>query len=236
MPCAQGSHNAQYLYLCVEAGSRHFVGLDCNNLQNDIQFFQKIKAEYDSTRGWLRLWFSTWRYDYCEFFRFQNTGLGLGARLEIAFPEPADPLYEYSPKPLLALQLPPRGPISHDEFHLHYYHRCCPSLFTWERWHRRQIVPGLVEKEALEAAPKRLIKLNMQSGKREHFYGLYAKEARSALRVAIHMSICCLPGVIFFFLWLYQWGHGADLQGAAVPVELSMTLVMGYLGVLWWTR
>ena len=67
-------------------------------------------------------------------------------------------------------------------------------------------------------------------------YGLYAKEARSALRVAIHMSVCCLPGVMFFFLWLYRWGHGADLQGAAVPVQLSLTLVAGYLGVLYWTR
>jgi hypothetical protein len=61
-----------------------------------------------------------------------------------------------------------------------------------------------VETEAFDAAPKRVVELDMQNGRRERFYGLYAKEARSALRVAIHMSFCCLPGVIFFFLWLYQ--------------------------------
>ena len=32
-----------------------------------------------------------------------------------------------------------------------------------------------------------------------------------------------------------QRGHGADLQGAAVPVQLSLTLVAGYLGVLYWS-
>jgi hypothetical protein len=232
----QSSLIDQYVYLCIEAGSRHFVGLNCKSLQTDVQFFEKIKLEYDSARGWFRLWLSTWCYDHCEFFQFQKTGLGLGARLKIAFPEPTDPLYDYLPKPLDALRLPPHGPISHDEFHLHYYYQAFPSLFSWERWHRGQIGLSLVEKEALEAAPKRVVKLDMQNGKREYFYGLYAKEARSALRVAIHMSLCCSPGVIFFFLWLFQWGHGADLQGAAVPVQLSLTLTAGYLGVLYWTR
>jgi hypothetical protein len=36
--------------------------------------------------------------------------------------------------------------------------------------------------------------------------------------------------VIFFFLWLYQWGHGSDMQGASVPVNLSLSLTMGFLG------
>lgn len=90
---------------------------------------------------------------------------------------------------------------------------------------------SMVETEAFDAAPKRIVELDMQNFRREKFYGLYAKEARNALRVEIHMSVCCLSGVVFFFLWLYQLGHGADLQGAAVPVQLSLTLVLGHLGV-----
>jgi hypothetical protein len=223
-----------YVYLCVEAGSREFLGLDCNSVQSDIQFFAKLKSEYDKARGWFRLWFSTWCYDHCEFFQFQKTGIGLGARLKIAFPDPGDLLYKYEPRP--PKELPPHGPISQDEFRLHYYYEVCPSLLSWERWHRRQISLSTVEKEALEAVPKRVLKLDMQNGKREHFYGLYAKEARSALRVALHLTLCNIPGVIFFFLWLYQWGHGSDMQGAAVPVQLSLSLTLGYLGVLYWTR
>lgn len=224
----------QYVYLCVEQGSHQFVDLDCSSVQTDVQFFAKIKSEYNQTRGKLRLWFSTWCYDHCEFFEFQKTGLGLGARLKVAFPDPADPLYDYSPKPLI--ELPPNGPISPDEFRLHYYYNICPSLFSWERWHRCQTRLSMVDSEAFEAVPKRLVKLDMENGKREHFYGLYAREARSALRVAIYIALCNAPGVLFFFLWLYQWKHGSDLQGAAVPVQLSMSLTAGYLGVLYWTR
>jgi hypothetical protein len=224
----------RYVYLCVEAGTRQFLGLDCNSVQSDVQFFTKLKFEYDKARGWFRLWFSTWCYDHCEFFQFQKTGIGIGARLKIAFPDPGDFLYKYEPRP--PKELPPHGPISQDEFRLHYYYTVCPSLLSWERWHRRQIGLSTVEKEALEAVPKRVLKLDMQNGKREHFYGLYAKEARSAWRVALHLTLCNIPGVIFFFLWLYQWGHGSDMQGAAVPVQLSLSLTLGYLGVLYWTR
>lgn len=230
------NHNNHYVYLCVEADTRTFLGLNCTGVHTDVEFFKIIKSEYDSARGWFRLWLSTWRYDHCEFMQFQKTGIDLGARLHIAFPEPTDPLYDYLPKPLKSLQLQPHGPISADEFRLHYYYQICPSLLSWERWHRRRTGLSMVEKEAFDAAPKRVVMLDMQNGRREKFYGSYAKEARSALRVAIHMSVCCLLGVVFFFLWLYQWGHGADLQGAAVPVQLSLTLVAGYLGVLYWTR
>lgn len=232
----QVQQNGHHVYLCVEAGSREFIGLNCAGIQTDIQFFDRIKSEYNAARGWFRVWFSTWRYDHCEFMQFQMVGIRLGARLQIAFPAPTDQLYDYMPKPLEKLQLPPHGPISPDEFRQHYYYQVCPSLLSWERWHRRRTGLSLVEREAFDTAPKRVVKLDMQNGRREKFYGLYAKEARCALRVAIHMAVCCLPGVIFFFLWLYQWGHSADLQGAAVPVQLSLTLVAGYLGVLYWTR
>ncbi|GAB7333727.1 hypothetical protein MBLNU13_g05263t2 [Cladosporium sp. NU13] len=232
----QVQQNSHHIYLCVEAGSREFVGLSCAGIRTDIQFFDRIKSEYNAARGWFRLWFSTWRYDHCEFMQFQKIGIRLGARLQIAFPAPTDQLYDYMPKPLKEMELPPHGPISPDEFRQHYYYQVCPSLLSWERWHGRRTGLSLAETKAFDAAPKRVVELDMQNGRREIFYGLYAKEARSALRVAIHMSICCFPGVIFFFLWLYQWGHGADLQGAAVPVQLSLTLVAGYLGVLYWTR
>ena len=230
----QTCQTALYVYLCTEAGSRRFIELDCTEIGTDVEFFDRIKCEYDKARGWFRLWFSTWRYDHCEFFQFQKTGIGLGARLKVAFPEAFDLLYQYEPRP--PIELPPDGPISHDEFREHYYYKLCPPLWSWERWHTRHFGLSTADKEALEAVPKRVVKLDMENGKREHFYGLYAKEARSALRVAIYVAICNLPGFVFFFLWLYQWKHGSDLQGAAVPAELSLSLTVGFIGVLYWTR
>jgi hypothetical protein len=45
-----------------------------------------------------------------------------------------------------------------------------------------------------------------------------------------------MPAVIFFFQWLYEWGHGIDLKGAAVPAQLSLSLTLGYLSLLYWSR
>jgi hypothetical protein len=146
--------------------------------------------------------------------------------------------YDFSPRP--PEYLPPDGPISHDEFNFHYYHDLCPSYFSWTRWFAASYFtstgPSIASRTALDAVPERTSALNKEDGKRELFYGLYAKEARSAFRVVMYISLCNLPSVVFFFLWLYQWRHGSDLQGAAVPVNLSLSLTLGFLGWLYWTR
>ena len=70
----------------------------------------------------------------------------------------------------------------------------------------------------------------------ELFYGLYAKERRSFARVAVYACLCNLPGVIFFFLWLFRWGHDADLQNASVPLTLWLSLTLGFAAVAFGTR
>jgi hypothetical protein len=156
----------------------------------------------------------------------------------VGFPDATDPSYDFSPRP--PEYLPPDGPISHDEFNFHYYHDLCPSYISWKRWFATSYFtntgPSTASRTALDAVLKRTSELKQEDGRRELFYGLYAKEARSAFRVLMYMSLCNVPSVIFFFLWLYQWGHGSDLQGAAVLVNLSLSLTMGFLGWLYWTR
>ena len=93
-----------------------------------------------------------------------------------------------------------------------------------------------IAREALEAVPKRHTQVNMDDGLTELFYGLYAKERRSFVRVAVYACLCNLPGVVFFFLWLFQWGHGADLQSASVPLTLSLSLTLGFAAVVFGTR
>jgi hypothetical protein len=226
------------VHLCVEASSRQFTTLDCKGLRTNLEFFSFIKSRYNETRGWFRLWFSTWIYDHCDFFLFQKHGINSSARLGIGFPHYTDLGYDFEPRP--PEYLPPHGPITHDEFNFHYYYDLCPSYISWKRWFTTSYFtssgPSVASRTALDAVPKRTTELNKEDGKRELFYGLYAKEARSAFRVVMYISLCNLPGVILFFLWLFQWGHGSDLQGAAVAVNLSLSLTMGFLGWLYWTR
>jgi hypothetical protein len=34
-----------------------------------------------------------------------------------------------------------------------------------------------------------------------------------------------LPPLIFWFLWLFQWGHSGDLQNASVPFLSALGLI-----------
>ena len=205
-PAPTASITTSDLHLCIEAGLRQFTALDCKDLRTDVEFFDSIKSRYKKRRGWYRLWFSTWIYDHCDFFLFQKHAINSSARLRIGFPDDTDLTYDFSPRP--PEYMPPDGPISHDEFHFHYYYDHCPSYLSWKRWFATSYFTttgsSVASRTALDAVPKRKSELNKEDGKRELFYGLYAKEARSAFRVVMYISLCNLPGVIFFFLWLYQ--------------------------------
>lgn len=63
----------------------------------------------------------------------------------------------------------------------------------------------------------------------ENFWGLTAREQRSALRVVIYMILSLVPTIWFIFAWMFEWGHTSDLQGATIPVTISMTI----LSMLW---
>lgn len=76
----------------------------------------------------------------------------------------------------------------------------------------------------------------MDDGEREYFYGLYARERRSFFRVMIYMSLCNVPGVVFFFLWLFKWGHDSDLQNASIPVMLSLSFTLGFVMLVYESR
>jgi hypothetical protein len=226
---------SQHLSLCVVSSSRRFVSLRCDHLRSDLQFFARLKAEYDKARGWPRLWFSMWQYKYSEFVLFHKYGVRRGARLDIGFPSATDQMYHFLPRK--PRPPPPKGPISREQFQDHYYLNHCPSLYDWRRYqlsYRGHF--NKVNRVALDAVPKRLVQINMDDGVDEHFFGLYAKEERSFAHVAVYAGVCNLPGVVFFFLWLFRWGHGADLQNASVPLTLSLSLTLGFAAVVFGTR
>jgi hypothetical protein len=231
----QAQHTNQHLSLCIVSSSRNFVSLRCDALRSDLEFFAKMKADYDRNRGRLRLRFSMWRYKCSEFVLFHKYGYRRGARVDVGFPDDNDQMYHFLPRK--PTPPPPNGPISKEQFQDHYYLDHCPCLWDWKRYqlsYRGHF--NKANRVALDAVPKRLVRINMDDGVDQHFYGLYAKEQRSFLRVAIYACLCNLPGVIFFFLWLFQWQHVSDLQNASVPLTLSLSLTLGFAAVVFGTR
>ena len=85
----------------------------------------------------------------------------------------------------------------------------------------------------LRALPKRKEMLEMADGKREYFWGIYAKERRCFRWVAAYATLANVPGLVFVFLWLFQWKHAGDLQGATVLAQVSMALSIAFVGAIW---
>lgn len=83
----------------------------------------------------------------------------------------------------------------------------------------------LFVRDAIDVLPKRIDPLRLEDGKREIFWGIYARERRSFARIATYGLLANLPSIVFFFLWLLQWKHASDLNAAAVPFVLTMSLL-----------
>jgi fatty acid desaturase len=97
-----------------------------------------------------------------------------------------------------------------------------------KRW-----LPTLVDTDAVQKLPKRKAALELQDGKRGFFWGLLIREKRSDLVISLYVLLFNIPGLVFFFLWLFVWGHDSDLQNAAVPVLTSLSLTIGFVGLLY---
>ena len=51
----------------------------------------------------------------------------------------------------------------------------------------------------------------------------------SFLGVMMYHTLLLFPPLVFWFLWLFAWGHEGDLQNAAIPFMAAVTL----LAVVW---
>ena len=81
-----------------------------------------------------------------------------------------------------------------------------------------------------EKIPKRETALEEGVPASEDFWGLYVVERRSTFRLAIYSLAFLSPSVYFFFAWLFQWGHGGDLQNASIPIALSLAPLATFWG------
>jgi hypothetical protein len=77
--------------------------------------------------------------------------------------------------------------------------------------------------------PQKLKKFDKLGTKRESFWGIYAQERICLRWVLFWNAVCISPGVVFFFLWLFELGGVTDLQTAGVPI----TTILSCLTLFW---
>ncbi|KAK4629728.1 hypothetical protein CLAFUR4_08611 [Fulvia fulva] len=152
----------------------------------------------------------------CEQFHKYTLGdQDEGAPRRIGFPSKDNTDYDFIPRPIEPS--PPGGPVSEQEFR-NRFHKSCDD---------QGVVASL---------PERKTPLNMQDGNREIFWGIYARERRSFARVLAYGFSANVPGIVVFFLWLFRWDHASDLQNAAVPIGMSLSLTMLFVALLFESR
>lgn len=129
------------------------------------------------------------------------------------------------------------APVSRHMFN-HLFNACYGDEGLAHKLHYAFIAPSCIIKsipgKLLDGMPKRdrLVDDEAEFGEDqdvEVFWGLVAREQRSALRVAMYMLLGLGPSLWFMFQWLFGWGHDGDLQDATVPLMFSATM----LGILW---
>lgn len=120
----------------------------------------------------------------------------------------------------------PVPPITEDQFYHRFYTCYKPTTFH-KLFHKCR--KRCTDRVALNRLPLRYHSLQVEDTKEEHFWGIYAVTRIAFTRVVIYSILCFVPSIFpsvaFFFLWLFSWGHEADLQNAAVPLGLSFALL-----------
>ncbi|KAK3621371.1 hypothetical protein LTR56_022835 [Elasticomyces elasticus] len=226
----QATVTSEHVFL----GARRGLDLRIADLQvqsmNDEEFFRRLKYDYRQLRGRLRLWLSWWRFDHCEFFRFEKFAEDEFVPRNVDFPHISNLEYSYTPRPI-----DPRPPISKHEFRKRYYHNCNqPS--SWHRpWHNCTKFCSR-RSQALAVVPKRIRVLETGGDAREDFWGILAQERRYFAWVLGYFLLTLVPSIVFFFMWLFRWSHVNDLQNASVPITVTLGLWAVFAAVLWQDR
>lgn len=136
--------------------------------------------------------------------------------------------YAFQPRPVR-----PMPPIGRDEFEDRFYTYCQNCRHWWHQEQRARWNLCINDCYAIARLPKKKAALEMNDGKREEFFGLYVRERRSDAMVRIYVSLANVPGIVFFFLWLFRWDHGSNLSDAVVPLTVSLTCTLSILACMY---
>ncbi|KAI1476419.1 hypothetical protein F4774DRAFT_428024 [Daldinia eschscholtzii] len=189
-------------------------------------FFRIMRKEYFHLRGFIRSWFSIWRYSHCDFYMCEKIeDYEFVTRQEHVFPEATNHDYEYRPRPMGNIP-----PVSEHEFRLRFYacHDPRPQQSLLHRYHKCKKF-GCHTHNVLHLFPKKKTRLEEAGDTREIFWGIYARERISFSWVLGYNLFCLLPMLAFFIAWILPRGRGADLQNPSVP----LSIMMGMLSLFW---
>ncbi|KAJ4388575.1 hypothetical protein N0V93_006033 [Gnomoniopsis smithogilvyi] len=217
-----------FISLLVRRSSRYVLSTIEVTKRTSRDFFQDLITHYHTERGLARRIFSIFVYSHCDFVKMTRYRASRVSPLpSFSFPTTQDAEYHeytFSPQPMRA------APITRHMFYDLFY--ACYENKGLAHWvHRCDPVSGLGE-DLLENMPKRDREARADSRfavKTEQFWGIVAREQRSALRVSIYLLLGISPTIWFIFMWLFGWGHADDLQNATAPVTISLAA----LSFLW---
>jgi hypothetical protein len=218
-PTQAPSTKTRYLYLCVGHSPPRFVAINCTDLKDDHDFFDRLKSSYDSTRGYFRRIFSIQQYHHCEFYLFGKWGKELGGPLEKdSFPPPPAANASSVCAPRLPFVNVPCGPIPPQEFYDRYY--CSGNKF----WSAFPAGPSI--DRAATSLPLRTEKLDWTNGQHETFHGLLSVEHLCYWRLRLYLALLMFLGALLGSLWAFRWDGGGlgDFQNALTPLQLALTV------------
>lgn len=148
--------------------------------------------------------------------KFSRYGVKSCHPRSIGFPSLDDDLYDFEPRPLE--DEPPHGPITSSEFYDQFYNTS-HVLFDWRDKQCSSLFhPN--ETRCLGSVPKRV--QSLEDDVSSTFYGLYATEKFAIAWFLAYLFACLVPGVMFFFLYVFQWKH-TELSNGAIPLTLTIT-------------
>ncbi|KAI1409804.1 hypothetical protein F5Y13DRAFT_88541 [Hypoxylon sp. FL1857] len=186
-------------------------------------FFSTLRAKYFDLRGFLRSWFSVWRYSHCDFYMCEKfDDHEFPPRHKNTFPEATNPDYDYRPKPMDNIP-----PVSEHEFQKRFY--TCYKPHPLRHWYHKCKSLGTHSYDILELFPKKKTELEEGGDKREIFWGIYAREIISLRWVLIYNLVCISPMLVFFTVWILPLGQSTDLQNPSVP----FSMMLGTLSLFW---
>lgn len=115
-----------------------------------------------------------------------------------SFPPSSNTDYDYLPYPIEPS--PPGGLIPAQEFRDRFY-QSCHHCYSRHFYHRERIrITSSIQhaaRDVIALLPKRKDSRHMHDGRREKFWGIYARERRCFTWVLAYGPFLNLPGVVF---------------------------------------
>lgn len=147
------------------------------------------------------------------------------------YPSDAEKAYTFQPRPIA-----PNPPVSPEEFkHRFYEHSWHRRLSRTTSSRHREGLRRAKKEIVCQLIPKRDSPIDEEDDQREVFWGLYAVRIRSALVAFVYSVLFLLPSILFFFAWMFSWGHAGDLQNASVPLMFSASCLAIFWGMVFMT-